>query len=230
MHLFSAAPSLLNNSPYSNKLFSAQFLFGIRLRQCVLDVLVARFRDFDRHVDWENSCFDCGNQPLFALFKKSADHTNIVAGDTDFRSDFVIVVATAAQGADVLQQVYCSVLPSRAVLNKTHNQTVAFLGLNHNCWNFCLAELNECFDTALAANEVVVRRISVRLSWTNGDGTLEANLGNALYDLLKIAPVPESRILKTDLVNRNGPYCPHHLVFRLTHAAASWNAVRTAIE
>ena len=115
-----------------------------------------------------------GNQPLFALFKKSADHTNIVAADADFRSDFVIVVATAAQGADVVQQVYCSVLPSRAILNKTHNQTVAFLGLNHNCWNFCLAELNECFDTALAANEVVVRRISFRLSRANGDRTLEA--------------------------------------------------------
>src|SRR5258708_8499652 len=185
MHLFSAAPSLLNNSPYSNKLFSAQFLFGIGLRQCVLDVLVARFRDFDRHVDWESSCFDCGNQPLFALFKKSADHTNIVAGDTDFRSDFVIVVATAAQGADVLQQVYCSVLPSRAIFNKTHNQTVAFLGLNHNCWNFCLAELNECFDTALAANEVAVRRITFRPPRTTRARPLTPNLANPLYPPVK---------------------------------------------
>src|SRR5260370_22547907 len=194
MYLFSAPPSLLNNSPHSNQLLSAQFLFGVRLRQCVLDVLIARSRNLDSHVNWENTCFNCGNQPLFALFKKSADHTNIVAADADFRSDFVIAIAAAAQGADILQQIYCSVLAPCAVLNKTHNYTLAFLGLNHNCWNFCLAELNECFDTALAANEVVVRRISVRLSWTNGDGTLEANLGNALYDLLKIAPVPESRI------------------------------------
>src|SRR5258707_10258643 len=103
----------------------------------------------------------------------------------------------------------------RAILNKIYNQTVRFLCLNDNCWNFCLAELNECFDTALAANEVVVRRISFRLSRTNGDGTLEANLGNALYDLLKIAPVSGSRIQETDLVNGNGLYCPHDPVLRL---------------
>src|ERR1700686_2596151 len=103
MYLFSAPPSLLNNSPYSNQLLSAQLLLGVRLRQCVLDVLIARSRNLDSHVNWENPCFNCGNQPLFALFKKSADHTNIVAADADFRSNLVIVVATAPQGADVLQ-------------------------------------------------------------------------------------------------------------------------------
>src|SRR5260370_25023344 len=229
MHLFFAGASLLNNSPYSKQLLSAWLIFGVRLRQCLLDVLVVRFRDVDSHVDWENSCFNCGDQPLFALFKKSADHTNIVAANADFRCDFVLVVATAAQGADVLQQVYCAVLASRAILNKTHNQTVAFLGPNNNCWNFCLAEPNECFDATLAANEVVVCRISFRRSRTNGNRTLEANLGNALYDLLKIAPVSDSRIQETDLVNRNGLYCPHYLVLRLAHPAAYWNTVRAAI-
>src|ERR1700730_1665604 len=194
MQVFAAAPSLLNNPPHSNQLLSAQLLFGVRLRQCVLDVLIARFRDLDSHVNWQNPCFNCGYQPLFALFKKSADHTIIVAADTDFRCNFVIVIATAAEGADVLQQVYCPVLPSRAVLNKTHNKTVSFLGLNPNCWNCCLAELNERFDTALAATEVVVCRIRVRLSRTNGDRALEANLGNALYDIVKLAPVSDSRI------------------------------------
>jgi hypothetical protein len=56
------------------------------------------------------------------------------------------------------------------------------------------------------------------------------NLGNALYDLVKIAPVSDPRIQEADFVNRNGPYGLNDLARRLTHAAASWNAVRTAIE
>src|SRR5260370_10473770 len=60
-----------NNSPHSNHLLSPQFLFCVRLRQCVLNVLTARSLNIDIHVNWENPCFHCSNIPIFARFIES---------------------------------------------------------------------------------------------------------------------------------------------------------------
>src|ERR1700730_12093175 len=95
-------------------------------------------------------------------------------------------------------------LSSRAVFDETHDKAITFVGLDHNCRNLGLTELNESLDSALATNKIIACRIRVGFSRADRDRTFEAKLNNALYDFLKIPPISDSRIQEANLVNRDG--------------------------
>jgi hypothetical protein len=85
-------------------------------------------------------------------------------------------------------------LASCAVLDKTHDEAIAFLGVNYNGWNLCLAKLHERLDPTLATNKIVACPVSFALAGANCNRSLQADLGDTLHDLLKIAPIAEARI------------------------------------
>src|ERR1019366_2819482 len=102
-YLFAAAPALFNNSPHRDQLLSAQFFIGIGLGQSSLNVLIARLRDLDSHVERKNAGFNGRDEPFLTLFQKGPDHVNVFDAYADFWCNFAIAVSAAAQGADVLQ-------------------------------------------------------------------------------------------------------------------------------
>src|SRR5450759_2106189 len=72
------------------------------------------------------------------------------------------------------------------VLNEAHDQAVAFLGLNDNGWDLGLTQLDERFDSTLTTNKIIACRVRLALSRANRDRALEPDIGNALYNFLKI--------------------------------------------
>lgn len=195
----------------------------------MLNVLIARFCNLDSHVERKNTRFNCRNEPFLPLFQKGANHVNVFDANPNLWGNFAVSVAATAQGADVLQKVDCAMLPSSTVFNEAHDEAITFLRLNDNGWNFGLTKLGKCFNSALAANEIIACRIRVALSRANRDWTLEPDIGNALHDLLKISPVADPRVQKADLVNGNSRYPLCTFRFRLAHAT-SQNEVWAAIE
>ena len=97
-------------------------------------------------------------------------------------------------------------LASCAVFNEAHDQAVAFFGLDDDGRNFCLAELNERFNSTLTTNKVIAGRVRLALSWANGDRTLQPDVSDALNDFLKVSLISSPGIQKANLVDRNGLY------------------------
>src|SRR5258708_4996098 len=119
---------------------------------------------------------------------------NIFNTNAYLRRDFAIAISAPAQRADVLQQVDRPMLASCAVFNEAHDQAITFLGLNYNRRDLRLTELDERFNSTLATNKIIARRVRLALSRANGDRTLEPDIGDALHDFLKIATISDSRI------------------------------------
>ena len=92
----------------------------------------------------------------------------------------------------LLSETWTTMLAPRTVFNQAHHQAVAFFGLNDNGWDLGLTELDERFDSTLATNKIIACRVRLALSRANRDRALEPDIGNALYNLLKIAPISES--------------------------------------
>jgi hypothetical protein len=93
------------------------------------------------------------------------------------------------------------VLPPSAVFDQAHNKTVAFFGVDQHCWNFGLAKLNERFDPALSASEIIFEWICIGGASTHRYWSLQADLCDTLDDLLKVSLVSGSRVENPDLFN-----------------------------
>jgi hypothetical protein len=160
----------------------------------LLNVLIARLRNLDSHIERKDAGFNGRDEPFLALFQKGPDHMNIFNANADLWRNFAVAVPAATQGADVLQQVDRPMLASCTVFNETHDQAIAFLGLDDNGRDFRLTELDERFNSTLTANEIIACRVRLTLSRANGDRTLEPDIGDALYYFLKISTISDPRV------------------------------------
>ena len=93
MYLLSAAAALLDELSNRDQLPSAQFLFSIGLCQSLLNILVARLRNFYGHVERENAGFNGGDEPFLPFFQKSAYHVDVFDANADFGCNFAVSVA-----------------------------------------------------------------------------------------------------------------------------------------
>jgi hypothetical protein len=80
------------------------------------------------------------------------------------------------------------------VFNQAHDQAIAFLGIDDNGWDLRLTELNEGLDSALATHKVVASRVLVAFPRADRDRPLKPDVGDALHDFLKVAPISYPRI------------------------------------
>ena len=78
-------------------------------------------------------------------------------------------------------------LPASAVFDQAHNEAIALFCVDYHGRNFTLAELNECFDTALTAHKIVFKFVNIRESRADRNGSFQADLRNTFYDLVEIS-------------------------------------------
>ena len=102
---------------------------------------------------------------------------DIFDANADLWRNFAIAISATTQSADVLQKVDRSMLSPGAVLNEAHDQAITFFGLNYNGRDFRLTELDERFDSTLAANKIIACRVRVAFSRADRNRTLESDIG-----------------------------------------------------
>ena len=113
--------------------------------------------------------------------------------DTE-RRYLALAVSTTAERTDVLQQVNRPMLAPCTIFDKAHDKAITFLSLNYNSRDLRLAELHECFDPSLSANEIIACGVCIALSWADRDRTFEPDVGDTLHDFLKVTAVSGARI------------------------------------
>src|SRR5581483_3537480 len=99
---------------------------------------------------------DRGNQTFLALGQQRTDHPDVVRGNPDLVGDLFVAVTPTPQCINVLKQIDGAMLTACAIFDQTHDEAVAFCGVNDRRRDLCLTQTKKGLDATLSANEIVL--------------------------------------------------------------------------
>ena len=197
-------------------------LVSVRFEQFTLHFRAFGFRDVHRDAEGDSAA-DCGIQQALLAGAFQGDVTaDGGIRDVQLFADLDIGVALRLEALDFVHQCQRGRESAGHVLDQAAEQAV-FLGhFNHYRRNFFVAESDEGFYAALAANKIVARFIALlRGPEADLNRLFQAEVLDALEDLLELFPFAVSRVDNANAVDGD------ELNF-VVHAA-SWSFTRSAM-